>query len=133
MSVKRVQQLSVFLENQPGVLAKLAQALASGRVNLLGMSVSDTVDHAVVRLVVDNPARARRLLEEANLLVVENDVLAVPLRHEPGALSAAAQKLARAHVNIEYAYGSGSVKKGARAVLFLRVSDTKKALGVLGR
>ena len=133
MAVKRAQQLSVFLENQPGVLAKLAQALASGRVNLLGMSVSDTVDHAVVRLVVDNPARARRILEEANLLVVENDVLAVPLANRPGALSDTAQRLARAHVNIEYAYGSGVAKKGARALLFLRVSDTKKALRVLNR
>lgn len=119
-----IKQLSVFLENKPGVLGRLCETFADEKINILGMSVSDTVDHAVVRLVTNNPSKARTLLEDAGVLVVENEVLALSLADKPGMLADVARKLAKAKVNIEYAYGTTDKSGG---VLILRVSDTKKA------
>ncbi|MBI2192469.1 MAG: ACT domain-containing protein [Planctomycetes bacterium] len=118
------RQLSIFLQNKPGVLAEVCRVLSGTNINLRAISVSDTVDHAVVRLVVDNPQKAVHLLGERGTLVVETDVLAVRLTNKPGALGEVARKLGRAGVNIEYAYGSADAAEG---VLFLRVSNLGKA------
>ena len=118
------QQLSIFLKNEPGVLADVCEALAAGNVNIQAMSVSDTVDHAVVRLVVDQPQKAIHLLGDRGLLVVEAEVLALELSNTPGTLAHTARKLAQAGVNIEYAYGSGD---GDKCILIFRVSDTHRA------
>lgn len=124
------KQLSVFLKNEPGVLAKVTSDLADHQVDILGLTVSDTVDHAVVRLIVSDPDRAIDVLESAGLLVVESEVLVVELTNSRGALEHLAERLAKARVNIEYAYGTvGSREK--RGVLILRVSDTKRALKIL--
>jgi hypothetical protein len=123
-----VKQLSVFLENKPGVLAAVCKALGDQGVNIRGMCVSDTVDHAVVRLVVTEPQKALHLLGEHGTLVVETDVLEVKLADQPGQLAGLASKFARAKVNIEYAYGSAD---GTEATLFIRVSDVKKGAALL--
>jgi hypothetical protein len=123
-------QLSVFLENKPGTLAALCDALADAKINIFGMCISDTVDHAVVRLVVDEPAKALALIEERGTLVVENKVLVLENANKPGAMSAIARKLSKAKVNIEYAY-LATAPKAKSGLAILRVSDTKKALKVL--
>jgi len=123
-----VKQLSVFLANKPGVLARLCGELAAKGINLQGISISDTVDHAVIRLLPSDPARALALLESAGQLVVETDVLAVPLPDRPGELAKLAAKLAKANVNIEYAYGT---VQDSTALLVLRVSDIRKAAKAL--
>jgi hypothetical protein len=102
----------------------MCDALGSHGVNLRGLSVSDTVDHAVVRLVVDDPLKAIHILGEHGALVVETDVLAVKLEHKPGALAKLASRLARAKINIEYAYGTAD---GGLATIYLRVSDPVRA------
>jgi hypothetical protein len=122
------KQLSIFLENKAGVLARVCETFAKEKVNILGMSVSDTVDHAVVRIVTSDHRRAVDILEDSGVLVVENDVLALTLPDKPGQLATVAQKLAKAKINIEYAYGTTEAKGG---VLILRVSDLKKAQKVL--
>lgn len=124
------KQLSVFLKNEPGVLSKLASDLADHNIDILGLTVSDTVDHAVVRIIVSDPEKAVDVLESAGQLVVEADVLVVQLSNRRGALEDLSQRLARAKINIEYAYGTvGTHEK--KGVLIIRVSDTKKALKVL--
>ena len=120
-------QLSVFLANKPGVLAEVCNSLANENINIRGLSISDTVDHAVVRLVVDEPLKALHLLGERGTLVVETDVVSVQLPNEPGALGATLAKLAREAINIEYAYGSSN----GEGVVFLRVSDPDKAQAIL--
>jgi hypothetical protein len=124
-----VKQLSIFLENKPGVLARLCDSFAEQGINIEGMSVSDTVDHAVVRLITNSPAKAALVLEAAGVLVVETDVLALNLPDRPGELARVAKKLAKAKVNIEYAYGT--TEKAAGGMLILRVSDIAKARKVL--
>ncbi|MCY2995461.1 MAG: ACT domain-containing protein [Planctomycetota bacterium] len=122
------KQLSIFLENKPGVLAEVAKTLADHGVNIRGLSVSDTVDHAVVRIIVTDPQKAIHILGEHGLLVVETDVLAVKLADQPGRLAELATQLARAKVNIEYAYGSSD---DTQATVFFRVSDVKRAVQIL--
>lgn len=124
------QQLSVFLANEPGTLAAVLDELGKKKINIYALTVSDTVDHAVVRLVVSEPRHAVHLLEERGVLVVENEVLMLENSNTPGALSKIAAKLARAKVNIEYAYLA--TRPGEkRGLLILRTSDSKKALKVL--
>ena len=122
------RQLSVFLENKPGVLAEVCKELGDHDINIRGVSVSDTVDHAVVRLVVSDPHKAIHVLGEHGALVVETDVLVVKLSDHPGALADLASKFARGKINIDYAYGSSD---DTQATVFMRVSDIKKGLGLL--
>ena len=122
------KQLSLFLVNKPGVLAEVCKTLGANGINIRGMSISDTVDHAVVRMIVDDPRKAVHVLGDHGVLVVETDVLAVKMGDHPGELAKIARKLARAKINIEYAYGTSN---GEAATLFIRVSDARKAKMVL--
>lgn len=124
------KQLSIFLANKPGTLAEVCDVFAKDGINIFGMTISDTTDHAVVRMVVSNPDKALFLLEERGVLVVENNVLLTENLNKPGAFGEIARKLAKAKVNIEYAYlaTSPGSKKGLAVI---RVTDTKKALKAL--
>lgn len=128
--VKIVTQLAVFIENKPGTLASVCDVLAKEGINIWGLATSDTTDHNVVRLVVDDPERALDLFEERGTLVVESDVLMVENRNQPGALSKIAKALAKKKVNIEYAY-LASHPGDVRGLLILRVSNPKSALSAL--
>lgn len=125
-------QLSLFLENKPGTLAAVCDELAKHKINIYALTISDTVDHAVVRMVVSQPQTAIHLLEGRGVLVVESKVLMIENSNQPGSLSLIAAKLAKAKVNIEYAYLATrpGEKKG---LLIIRASDTKKALKVLSK
>jgi hypothetical protein len=124
------KQLAIFLENRPGTLARVCDALAEQKINIYAVSTSDTIDHTVMRLVVSDHRKALHLFEEHGTLVVEDDVLLVEADNKPGILAHIAHTLAAAKVNIEYAYCATppDQKKG---LLVLRVSDVKKALKAL--
>ena len=124
------KQLAIFLENRPGALAAMCETLAEADINLLALTVSDTVDHAVVRIVTDRPAQAIHLLGDAGMLVVESDVLVVDAANQPGALGRIARTLAENNVNIEYAYCT-TVAGAECGALVLRVRDPQKALRLL--
>lgn len=123
-------QLSVFLVNEPGTLAEVCESLAEHKINIFGLTISDTTDHAVVRMVVSDPTKAKFLLEERGVLVVENKVLVMENPNKPGALGSVAHKLAKGKINIQYAYLATS-PKSSKGLAVLRVSDTKKALKLL--
>jgi len=124
------KQLAIFLENKPGTLARVCDALAGAKINIYAITVSDTIDHSVIRLVVSDPRRALLLFEEHGTLVVEDDVLMVDGDNKPGSLAKICHRLSAAKINIEYCYSATSpdAKKG---LMILRVSDPKKALKVL--
>jgi hypothetical protein len=128
--VKTVKQLSLFLENKPGTLAAVCRTLAGNRINITAISVADGVDHAVVRMVVDDPAKALHILGEHGVLVVERDVLLVTCNNRPGELAIIARKLAAKKVNIEYAYAA-TVPAASSGALILRVDNLTKARQVL--
>jgi len=125
------KQLAIFLENRPGALAAMCETLAEADINLLALTVSDTVDHAVVRIVTDKPDEAMHLLGEAGMLVVESDVLVVEVSNEPGTLARVARKLAEHSINIEYAYCT-TTPEAEGGALILRIRDPQRAMQVLG-
>jgi len=129
-SVRIVEQLAIFIANKPGTLAEVCDALAEDKINIYGLTVSDTVDHAVVRMVVSDTRRAIALLEAHGTLVIENDVLMVENDNRPGGLSRIARELSAGKINIEYAY-LASMPKAKKGLLILRVGDVKKALKIL--
>jgi hypothetical protein len=126
-----VTQLALFLENKPGTLAAVCDALAEAKINIFALTISDTVDHAVVRMVVSDTDKALSIFEAHGTLVVENEVLMIEHDNRPGTLSDIAKKLSAKKVNIEYAYLTGGphLKKG---LLVLRPDNIKKASEVLG-
>ena len=128
--VKIVTQLAVFIENKPGTLAAVCDALAKEGINIWGMATSDTTDHNVVRLVLSDPRRALDVFEEHGTLVVENDVLMIENRNNPGALSKIAKALAKKKINIEYAY-LASHPGDVHGLLILRVDNAKDAFMTL--
>src|SRR5258706_11223042 len=124
------KQLAIFLDNRPGTLANVSDALAEAKINIYAISTSDTVDHTVIRMVVSDFRKALIMFEEHGTLVVEDDVLMIDGSNKPGALANIAHKLAKAGINIEYCYSATSPdsKKG---LMIIRVRDAKKALKVL--
>lgn len=126
------KQLAIFLDNRPGMLARVAEALGEAKINIYAIATSDTVDHSVIRLVVSDYRKALHVFEEHGTLVVEDDVLMIDGSNKPGQLADIAQKLSDAKVNIEYCYSAtpADAKKG---LMIMRVSNAAKALSVLNR
>ena len=129
--MKIVKQLALFLENRPGTLARVCDALGKASVNIFAMTMSDTVDHSVVRMVVSDPTKALYVFEEHGTLVVEDDVLMMNEDNKPGTLAAVAHKLAKSKINIEYAY-CATHPDNKKGLLILRLSNVKKAFKILG-
>lgn len=132
MSVRIVEQLAVFLANKPGTLAEVCDALAADRVNIYGLTISDTVDHAVVRMVVSDTRRALAIFEARGTLVVETDVIMIENDNKPGSLSRIATILSTHKINIEYAY-LASMPTARKGLLIMRVQDPNRALKVLSK
>ena len=124
------KQLAIFLDNRPGMLARVCDALSEAGINIYAISTSDTVDHTVIRMVVSDYRKAMQVFEAHSTLVVEDDVLMVEADNRVGTLAKVARKLAAAKVNIEYCYCS-TPPEAKKGLLVMRVSDVNKALKVL--
>ncbi len=123
-------QLAIFLDNRPGTLSRTCQALAKEGINILALSISDTVDHAVVRMVVSDAKKAAKVLELLHTTVQERDVIFMEVPNKPGMLAQIAQKLAAAGINIEYAYCTGSTSQEI-GNLVLRTNDIEATIDAL--
>ena len=123
-------QLAVFLDNRPGMLARTAQALAQAQINILALSILDTVDHAIVRMVVDKPKDAEQVLSRMHAMVQRRDVIFMDVPNEVGTLAKIAEHLAEAGINIEYAYCTASATHSAGAII-LRTNDLEATINAL--
>jgi hypothetical protein len=132
ISVKIIPQLSILLENKPGTLAAVCESLAENKVNIYGLSVSDAIDHAVVRMLVTHPKKAIHLLGERGVLVFERDVLLIEAKSQPGELAAIAQKLSENKINIEYVY-TATAPSARKGVIVLSVDNIKRASRILDK
>ncbi|MBI1825908.1 MAG: ACT domain-containing protein [Planctomycetes bacterium] len=121
------QQISAFLANKPGVVARLCAALAERDVNIQAMTVMDTVDIGTMRMVVDKMDVAREALNSAGAAYVEVPVIAIPIPNEEGGFARIAGILAAANINIEYFYAT-SVPGTDYSLGIFRVSDHQAAL-----
>lgn len=123
----RTRQLTVALENRPGMLTRTAGILAAAGINVRALSCLDTLEHSSLRLILDKPDEARALLQKAGYFVIETEVLELELHDTPGQLEKLAQALSGSAVNVDYCYGSEGRE---HFVFFVKVSDTDKGEAV---
>ncbi len=123
-------QFSIFMVNKPGVLARILGEFARAKINVIALTVMDSVEHGVLRVIFEEADRAREVLAKTNMPYNETQVLCVNLTNRSGALAAVAEKLAKNHINISYAYCTAGAK-GGRTTGVLKLADVKKAMKVL--
>ncbi len=124
----KVEQISVFMENKAGRLAQITRVLGDAGVNILALSLADTADFGILRLIVSDNERAQAVLKQAGFTVGRNEVLAVDVPDRPGGLAEFLEILKVNEINIEYMY---AYRKANHAVLIFRFDDLEKALSVL--
>ncbi|MHB9093137.1 MAG: ACT domain-containing protein [Eubacteriales bacterium] len=128
----KVQQISVFLENKSGRLATLTEVLGEAGINIRALSIADTSDFGILRLIVSNPANALKVLKEAGFTVSITDVIAVEVKDEPGGLAVVLKALEMAGINIEYLYAFLE-KSSNDALVVFRVEQIDDALSLLAQ
>jgi len=127
-----VKQLSIFMENRAGRLAEIARLLGDAGVNIRALSLADTSDFGILRLIVNDVKRAMRILRDSGRTVSLTDVVAVEVPDHPGGLAGVLERLRDANVNVEYMYAF--VEKATdNAVVIFRFEDIENALKVLQR
>ena len=126
----KVEQISIFLENKSGRLAEVTEILARNNINLRALSLADTADFGIFRLIVSDPARAASLLKTSGFTVGMNEVVAVVVPDRPGGLAGILGTLQGKGINVEYMYAFVQKSEG-NAVLIFRFDDTDKAIDVL--
>ena len=124
------KQFSVFMVNKPGVLAQILGEFARAKINIIAMTMMDSVEHGVMRVVFAVPQKAKEVLLKLNMPYNETEVLCVTLTNKSGALATVAEKLAKNHINISYAYCTAGAK-GGRTTGIMKVADVKKAMKIL--
>ena len=128
----KLPQLSVFLENRPGSLMEPLKVLAAADINLVSISLADTEQFGILRLVLKDWDYAKSVLEKDGWVVNVTDVVAVDVDDQPGGLVKMLAALAEAGINIEYMYAF-ALRRNVKAVLLFRFEDPDAAIEVLGR
>lgn len=126
----KTNQISVFMENKNGRLAEITKLLASKNVSLRAVTIADTADFGILRLIVKDPDHARDVLIEAGFTAKETEVLAVAMDDKPGALAEVMDLFEKNEVNIEYLYSIMAGKGGMADVVF-KVEDLVKGESIL--
>lgn len=126
----KVNQLSVFIENKSGRLADVTRTLAEAGVNIRALSIADTIDYGLLRLIVDDPTAAQRALADAGFTVALTEVLAIEVPDQPGGLANIIDILARAGINIEYMYAFVGTS-GENAIVIFRIGRADEAIPIL--
>jgi len=126
------KQISVFVPNRPGSLARLCYTLADANINICAMTLHDTTDNTLVRCIVDNPMKAILLLEKEDYYVSEQDVVVVDISTEKGALMRISQSLAEADINIYYLY-CASTKNQEGGCVVIMCDNADRALEIISK
>ncbi|MDP8215551.1 MAG: ACT domain-containing protein [Candidatus Euphemobacter frigidus] len=126
----KVQQLSIFLENRAGRLAEVTELLGKAEINIRALSLADTSDFGILRVVVNKPEKAVRILEENGFTVAGTEVLVVEIDDKPGGLARVLKILNARDINVEYMYAFME-KLTDRALLIFRIEDMEGAIELL--
>lgn len=126
----KIQQLSIFVENKSGRLAEITEALAGSNIDIRAMSVADTSDFGILRLIVDKPEEAVAAFQNAGMTVSLTSVIAIGVHDRPGEFAKAVRLLADNGIDVEYIYAFISREKG-KAFVILRVNEEDKAIDIL--
>ena len=128
--LKIINQISVLATNKPGVLANICGALNDQKINIRGISVIDHIDHAMIRMIVDDTTAAIHLLGEAGLPIIEDEVIHLPLSYGPGALEKIASAISESRHNIHYLYGTEPPEGGLSRII-VKTDNNQEAIKVL--
>ncbi len=126
----QVEQISVFIENKSGRLAEIARVLGDAGINIRALSLADTTDFGILRLIVNNREKAMQVLKERGFTVSKTEVVAVEVPDRPSGLSAILQALDGESINVEYMYAFVE-RCGENAVIIFRFDETERAIRVL--
>jgi hypothetical protein len=125
-----VQQISIFIENKTGRLAEVTRVLGEAGINIRALSLADTSDFGILRLIVDTPDRALEVLKRDGFTVNKTEVVAVEVPDRPKGLNSILEILDSAGINVEYMYAFVE-RSGQNAVIIFRFDDIQKALATL--
>lgn len=123
-----IKQLSVFIENRDGRLEKVTEAIKDSNINIVSVSLADTSEYGMLRMIVSDPEKARLVLKEEGFSAKLTEVIAVRLPHKIGMLHQLFRALVEAEISVKYMYALSTGKDGS---MVLKVSDTEKALVAL--
>ena len=126
----KVEQISIFIENKSGRLAEITRILGEAAINIRALSLADTSDFGILRLIVNDGEKAKQVLKEKGFTVNKTEVVAVEVPDRPGGLSAILQTLDVEKINVEYMYAFVE-RCGGNAVIIFRFDETDKAITVL--
>ena len=127
-----IKQISVFLENKPGTLLKMTGVLAENKIDMRALSLAETKDFGIVRIIVDDVYTASTVLKDKNFISILTDVVGVLIPDEPGGLDKVLRVLAGANINVEYMYAFLGGRNLNRACMIFRVGDSRAAESALG-
>lgn len=125
-----VKQISIFVENKPGRLAEITEIIAKNNLDIKALSIADTTNFGILRVILDDAERAEKVLKEAGLTVSITSVLAVTIDDSPGGLAGCLRLLSDNNIPVEYAYAFVS-QTANKACVVLRIEKDFKAMGVL--
>lgn len=120
------KQISVFLENKAGRLSHVTRVLGEAGINIRALSIADTSDFGILRIIVNDPEKAYKILKEAGFTVSETEVIAVQVPDSPGGLATVLEQMSDANLNIEYLYAFLGTSEDNALVIF-KVEDLAKA------
>ncbi|MDR3211877.1 MAG: ACT domain-containing protein [Planctomycetota bacterium] len=126
----KIKQIAIFMENKPGHLGNICKSLSDAGVNITTLSLADTQQYGILRLIVQDSDKAKSCLEKSGLVVNTTEVLAVEVEDRPGGLLAILEIIGAKEVNIEYMYAFTS-HYGKRAIMIFRFNDPDKAIAAL--
>lgn len=126
----KVEQISIFIENKSGRLAEVTRVLGEAGVNIRALSLADTSDFGILRLIVNDREKAKQVLKEKGFTVSKTEVVAVEVPDKPGGLSQILQTLDSEAINVEYMYAFVE-RCGENAVIIFRFDETEKAISAL--
>ncbi len=124
-----IKQISVFVENKFGRVAKIIELLGENNINISALSIADTTDFGILRLIVNKPEDAVAILKESGVMAKCTDVIAVAIDDQPGGLSKVMDSLTKAEITIEYMYAFVG-KKADKALMVVRTDDMEKSVEV---
>ena len=125
-----VRQISVFMENKVGPVAEITTLLAQHQINMRALSVAETQDFGILRIIVEEPEKAEQVLKDNQIIFRESSVLAVLMEDRPGSMAAVVDQLAQAGIPVEYAYAF-ITRQADNACLILKVKEDEAAEALL--
>jgi len=130
IALDKIEQISIFAENEPGKIERITKVLSNHRINIRTITIASADGYGIIKLLVNDPQKAYRILEKEGFSVALNQVLAIEMEDKPGGFYRVAKVLREQKINVEDAYGF-VIESGKKAVLIMRIKEIEKAKTLL--